>query len=132
MSELEDKLGALLSDPDSMAQVMQLAQQLSSSFGSQEQPPTQPAQAPPTPGPISDSSGLGALLGGIDPGLIAKFLPLLQEYGKSNTQTMQLLYALRPYLKAERQDKIERAAKLARLIHMGKLFFKEMGGLEHV
>ena len=29
MSELEEKLNALLSDPNSMAQVMQMAQQLS-------------------------------------------------------------------------------------------------------
>ena len=130
MAELEDKLGALLSDPDSMAQVMQLAQQLSQTFGTQEQ------AAPPPPQPentaSADTSGLGSLLGGIDPKLIMKFLPLLQEYGKSNSQTMQLLYALRPFLKAERQGKVERAAQLARLIHLGKTFFKEMGGLEHV
>lgn len=130
MAELEDKLGALLSDPDSMAQVMQLAQQLSQTFGTQEQ------AAPPPPQPentaSADTSGLGSLLGGIDPKLIMKFLPLLQEYGKSNSQTMQLLYALRPFLKAERQGKVERAAQLARLIHLGKSFFKEMGGLEHV
>ena len=130
MAELEDKLGALLSDPDSMAQVMQLAQQLSQTFGTQEQ------AAPPPPQPeniaSADTSGLGSLLGGIDPKLIMKFLPLLQEYGKSNSQTMQLLYALRPFLKTERQGKVERAAQLARLIHLGKSFFKEMGGLEHV
>ena len=130
MAELEDKLGALLSDPDSMAQVMQLAQQLSQTFGTQEQ------AAPPPPQPentaSADTSGLGSLLGGIDPKLIMKFLPLLQEYGKSNSQTMQLLYALRPFLKTERQGKVERAAQLARLIHLGKTLFKEMGGLEHV
>ena len=45
MAELEDKLGALLSDPDSMAQVMQLAQQLSQTFGTQEQA----AASPPPP-----------------------------------------------------------------------------------
>lgn len=131
MAELEDKLGALLSDPDSMAQVMQLAQQLSNTFGGQEQrnPPPPPSQEH-TPPP--DLEGLGSLLGGLDPKLIMKFLPLLQEYGKSNSQTMQLLYALRPFLKEERQTKVERAAKLARLIHLGKAFFKEMGGLEHV
>ena len=130
MAELEDKLGALLSDPDSMAQVMQLAQQLSQTFGTQEQ------AAPPPPQPentaSADTAGIGSLLGGIDPKLIMKFLPLLQEYGKSNSQTMQLLYALRPFLKTERQGKVERAAQLARLIHLGKTFFKEMGGLEHV
>ena len=131
MAELEDKLGALLSDPDSMAQVMQLAQQLSQTFGTQEQP----AASPPPPSEntsSADTAGFGSLLGGIDPKLIMKFLPLLQEYGKSNSQTMQLLYALRPFLKAARQPKIERAAQLARLIHLGKTFFKEMGGLEHV
>ena len=130
MAELEDKLGALLSDPDSMAQVMQLAQQLSQTFGTQEQ------AAPPPPQPentaSADTAGIGSLLGGIDPKLIMKLLPLLQEYGKSNSQTMQLLYALRPFLKAERQGKVERAAQLARLIHLGKTFLKEMGGLEHV
>ena len=33
MSELDEKLNALLSDPGSMAQIMQLAQQLSGSMG---------------------------------------------------------------------------------------------------
>ncbi|MBE6972135.1 MAG: hypothetical protein E7446_08520 [Ruminococcaceae bacterium] len=134
MAELEDKLSALLSNPDSMAQVMQLAQQLSNSFGAQEQsgPTAQPQQPPQeNPAPV-DTAGLGSLLGGMDPKLIMKILPLLQEYGKSNSQTMQLLYALRPFLKEERQSKVERAAQLARLIHLGKAFFKEMGGLEHV
>lgn len=133
MAELEDKLGALLSDPDSMAQVMQLAQQLSNTFGAQEQSKTPPPPPPPQENaPPADTAGLGSLLGGLDPKLIMKFLPLLQEYGKSNSQTMQLLYALRPFLKEDRQAKVERAAQLARLIHLGKAFFKEMGGLEHV
>lgn len=135
MSELEDKLGALLSNPDSMAQVMHLAQQLSGSLGGQESAQAQeiPQETVSVPAPAAGGDGgLGSLLGGLDPAMIAKFLPLLQEYGKSNTQSMQLLYALQPYLKPERQDKIQRAAKLARLIHLGKLFLKEMGGLEHV
>ena len=34
----------------------------------------------------------------------------------------QLLYALRPYLKPERQDKVERALQLARLFHLGRQF----------
>ena len=45
MSELEDKLNSLLSDPAGMAQVVQLAQQLSGSMGSQ------PPQPPPSPPP---------------------------------------------------------------------------------
>ena len=64
---------------------------------------------------------------GIDPQVVARFLPLLQEYSRSNSQTMQLLYALRPFLKESKQDKVERAARLARLIHLGKKFLIDWG-----
>ena len=36
-----------------------------------------------------------------------------------------LLYALRPYLKSERQEKVERALQLARLFYIGKKFLME-------
>lgn len=121
MAELDDKLNALLSDPNSMAQVMQLAQQLSGAFGG-DAPSSSPPPPPPQPSP--DDS----LLGGLDPKLIGRFMPLLQEYGRTNSNTTQLLYALRPFLKPEKQDKIERAAKLARLIHLGKKFLSEWEG----
>ena len=41
---------------------------------------------------------------------------------------MQLLNALRPFLKPEKQGKVERAAHLARLIHLGKKFLSEWEG----
>ena len=123
MAELDEKLNALLSDPNSMAQVMQLAQQLSGTFGGD----TQSHSAPPPP-PQQKTSPDASLLGGLDPKIIGRFMPLLQEYGRTNSNTTQLLYALRPFLKAEKQDKIERAAKLARLIHLGKKFLSEWEG----
>ncbi|MEI3103600.1 MAG: hypothetical protein V8S97_05325 [Oscillospiraceae bacterium] len=112
MSELEEKLNALLSDPNSMAQVMQMAQQLSGAMGEQKAAPPPPA---PPPGP-----DLGAALGGLDPKLLGKLLPLAGELGTENSAALQLLQALRPFLKEEKQGKIERAARLARLIHVGK------------
>ena len=45
---------------------------------------------------------------------------------------MQLLNALKPYLKEEKQAKVERAARLARLITVGKRFFTEWEGSGHV
>ena len=125
MSELDEKLNALLSDPNSMAQVMQLAQQLSGTFGSASQPASASPPPPPPPQQPSQPSFDTSFLGGLDPKLIGRFLPLIQEYTQSNSNTTQLLYALRPFLKAEKQDKIERAAKLARLIHLGKKFLSE-------
>jgi hypothetical protein len=49
----------------------------------------------------------------------------LQELGGSrDSNARQLLYALRPYLKKERQEKMERALQLARLFRVGKTFLK--------
>ena len=123
VSELDEKLNALLSDPGSMAQIMQLAQQLSGSMGGDTaQPAAASAAASPPPPPP-------APLGGIDPQTIARYLPLLQELTRDTSQTTQLLYALRPFLKDGKQDKVERAARLARLITIGKRFLTEGGGL---
>lgn len=121
MSELDEKLNALLSDPGSMAQIMQLAQQLSGSMGGEGAPQSAPASPPPAPSPSP--------LGAIDPQSLAKYLPLLQELTRDTSQTTQLLYALQPFLKEEKQDKVARAAKLARLITIGKRFLTEGGGL---
>ena len=95
MSELEEKLNALLSDPNSMAQVMQMAQQLSGAMGEQK------AAAPPPPSPVPPAPDLGAALGGLDPKLLGKLLPLAGELGTENSAAMQLLNALRPFLKEE-------------------------------
>ena len=111
MSELDDKLNALLSDPGKMAQVMQLAQQLSGSMGAPAAPPSQqPAAAPASP-PLAD---------GLDMAAMMRFLPLLQELNHSNGQAEQLLGALRPFLKADKQENIPKAIRLARLIRIGK------------
>ena len=122
MSEWEEKLNTLLSDPDAMAQVMNIAQNLSQQMGQSggSAPPPPPAggaagpapSAPPPPPPQGDPMGdLSSLLGGIDPGMIAKLLPVLSQ---------------------ERQDKVERAAQLARFIHLGKTLLLSEGGPRNV
>lgn len=129
MSELEEKLNALLSDPNSMAQVMQMAQQLSGAMGEQKAaaPPPPPPPVPPVP-PVPPAPDLGAALGGLDPKLLGKLLPLAGELGTENSAAMQLLNALRPFLKEEKQGKIQRAARLARLIHVGKKLLADWEG----
>jgi hypothetical protein len=121
VDDVNEKLNALLSDPGSMAQIMQLAQQLSSSMGGDTAQPAATSPAAPPPPPPSP-------LGGIDPQTIARYLPLLQELTRDTSQTTQLLYALRPFLKDGKQNKVERAARLARLITIGKRFLSEGGG----
>ena len=124
MSEFDEKLNALLSNPDSMAQIMQLAQSLS---GGQEQPSAPPSPPPPpTPAPRQSAPAqdmLSSLAGGLDPKLLTRLLPIIQELGgQQDSNARALLYALRPYLREDRQEKVERALQLARLFHLGKKF----------
>ena len=145
MAEFDDKLNSLLSNPEAMDQIMKMAQSLMGNGGGAEQPP--PAAPPPgepgntvqngggpfqQSGPVSretvsgqPGSGPGFLsgLGDLDPKAIASLLPVLRELGEAqNSNARQLLFALRPYLKPERQDKVERALQLARLFRVGKKF----------
>ena len=110
MADFEDQLNSLLSNPDAMAQIMQLAQSLGGASPNGP-PPQEPAPAPLSPVPPSSGSSMGggdllsSLTGGMDPALMLKLLPLVQELGgQRDSNARQLLYALRPYLKPERQE----------------------------
>lgn len=137
MAEFDDKLNSILSNPDAMSQIMQLAQSLGGDGGGQPAPPPPdqpgpqqgwgpppPQQAPPPPG-----GALSSLMGGLDPGLLSRLLPLIQELGgQRDSNARNLLYALRPYLRSDRQEKVERALQLARLFHLGKKFLSGWEG----
>lgn len=144
MSDFEDKLNGILSNPEAMAQIASLAQSLNLGGGgeapgggapAEAQAPQLPQvqQAPQAPSgggaDLGGLAGLGSLLGKADPQLIGRLLPLLGELsgGDGGNERLQLLYALRPFLRPEKQDKVERAVKAARLIHVGKKLLSAMG-----
>ena len=89
MSEFDEKLNALLSDPDRMAQIMQMAQTLS---GASAQPQPQPPPPPPQSAPASGGDFLSSLTGGLDPKLLMRLLPVVQELSSdSNSNARTLL-----------------------------------------
>ena len=133
MAEFDDKLNSILSNPDAMAQIMQLAQSLSGGTGGNNAanapppPPSQPGgsspgwgQQPQTP-PPSGGDPLSALAGGLDPQLLLRFLPP-DPAGRSTGLNARQLLLPAAYLKPERQEKVERAPQLARLFHLGRKF----------
>lgn len=133
MAEFDDKLNSILSNPDAMSQIMQLAQSLSGA-GPETAPPSPPPQPAPqqsAPPPVGGDpfSTFSSLAGGMDSKLLTRFLPLIQELGgQKDSNARALLYALRPYLKEEKQNKVERALQLARLFHLGKKFLSGWEG----
>ena len=130
MSDFEEKLNAILSSPEAMAQVASLAQSLGmSSPGEEGTPPqsSQESEAPPSP-PPPPLPDLSALFGQVDPAMITKFLPVMQELNSSqNGQREQLLQSLRPFLRESRQEKLDKALQIARLLRVGKKFFGTPG-----
>ena len=136
MSGFEDKLNSILSSPEAMAQVAALAQQLSGGgetdapAGGPPEPPPSPQAAPPPAGKVEDLLGaLGGLGSGIDPAMLSKLLPLVQELSSpANDQRSALLHALRPFLKPERQDKVDQALRTAHMIAVGKKLLAHLGG----
>ena len=136
MAEFDDKLNSILSNPDAMAQIMQLAQSIGgtdTSPAQQSQQTQQPQQAQQTPPAGRSGDLLSSLAGGLDSKLLLRLMPLIQELGgQRDSNAKQLLYALRPYLKPERQEKVERALQLARLFHLGKKFLSEWEGWRDV
>lgn len=112
VSEFDDKLNALLSDPGKMAQIMQMAQSISGGEDSPSNGPSSAASPPPqqtvshAPPPAAGTDLLSSLGSGLDPKLLMRLLPLIQELGgQRDSNARALLYALRPYLKPERQER---------------------------
>ena len=130
MAELDEKLNALLSDPNSMAQIMQMSQQLSATMGGGSASPSPPTAAAPPAAPTTQTAPQApapSLPGGIDPQVVARFLPLLPEYSRSSRPSSCCTPCAPFSSKESKQDKVERAARLALLIHLGKKFLMDWG-----
>lgn len=125
MSELEEKLNSILSDPEAMAQVMSLAQSLSAQTGgaAPSEAPSDVPVPPATDGGNDVSALLSRAVSSLDPELLRRLLPVLSQLNREeSSQSAALLYALRPFLREDRRGKVERAVQLARLIHLAREF----------
>ncbi len=99
MSEIEDMLGKMLSDPEEMAKISRLA---SSLFGGEAE----------NKKPEND---MGAMLGS------------LMGKGMSGGDKAAFVEALGPYLKPERRRKLEKALKISRIAGIAGIALNEWG-----
>ena len=105
MSELEEQINRILSDPGQMEKLTGLASLLMGGEGESAAPA--PAPAP-------------------DPGLLQKLGGALAG-GEAGRETA-LLEAMRPWLSEKRQHKMDRAMKLAKMARIARIALGQMGG----
>lgn len=105
MSEFEDKLQAILGDPDAMSQIMSLAQSIGGNAPEQSGPDTH-AEEPASP---------FSMLGDLDPRLLQVGMQLLSEYNAGDDRKTALLTALRPFVRENRYAKVDQAIQIAKL-----------------
>ena len=133
MSEFDEKLGAILGNPEAMSQIMALAQSLGGSQGTQAQPSSSPSPPPASPAVQApaegaDPSALFGMLGDLDPALIQTGMHLFSELSRQDDERSALLLALRPFLKPDRRAKLDRAVQIARLSRVLRVAFQLFKG----
>ena len=106
MEDMESQLGAILSNPQMMQQIMSIAQNFQS----------EPVSAPP-PDESSPSLDLSS---------VQKIASMMGKTGIDSRQKA-LLQALSPYLSNQRIQKLEKAMRAAKLAGMASIFFGNLG-----
>ena len=107
MEDLENKLGAILGNPEMMSKIMSLAQ----SFNTQE---PEAEQKPPQSFPDIDIS------------LLQKLSGAAKQTGIDQNQKT-LLNALAPYISNRRISKLERAMRAAKMAGLAGIFLNQSG-----
>lgn len=119
MSEMEQKLGAILSNPQMMQQIMAMAQAINAGQPQHSEPPIQeaPAVSPSErtpPSSFPDLNMLGTISG-------------LAKQSSSDPNQQNLLKALSPYISQTRVHKLERAMRAAKLARLASGFLNAGG-----
>ena len=123
MGDFENKLNELLKSPESLEQIMNLARSLSGGdAGSSEKEVKEEAPK---------SSGFSNPLGGFDPQIMGMLGAALKEYS-SASENDALISAIKPYLKKDRREKVEKAIQIAKLAKVAKNVIPDIGGSNNV
>ncbi|MBR5543337.1 MAG: hypothetical protein IKU65_04505 [Oscillospiraceae bacterium] len=116
MSELENVIGSIMSSPEALDRVMELAKMFG---GDDKKEERGEREMPPSPAPSLDLDGLGA---GLDPAMLSSVMGLLNEYN-ADDRRIRLLGAIRPYLKDADSFHIDRAIQIVKLSHVARGIF---------
>lgn len=131
MAEFEEKLNSILGNQEAMGQIMALAQSLSgerpASATQVDEKEDHSVKAPGTQ-PDNQTPDLSALLGQIDPNMLQMGMRIIQQVQGNDDRNTALLNALRPFLREERQAKLDRAIQIARMTKLIRAALGALGG----
>lgn len=108
MSDIQDKINKILSDPEAIKQLQGLGAQLGLSGDNSA---AQESAPPPAPVPQVSSSN-GELMSAL-----TKLAPMMSSFSEDD-DVSRLLIALRPFLSEEKQQRLDRAQRLMRLVRI--------------
>lgn len=124
MDDLSTAIQGFLSQPGAMDQLQQMAQQLGLSPQEHNEFPNPPDNPPPKgPEPSGELP--------ISPELLQGLMQAAAEASKPD-ETSALLLALKPMLRPERQEKVDRAVQLLGVMRAAKTASQVMGPECHV
>lgn len=127
MEGMEEKIGAILSNPEMMKTIMTMAQSLGQNMPQQEPPQAQPQKQaqPQQKTPLQAKSAPS--IGKNELEMISKISTLSQQTGLDR-QEQTLLKALNPYLTKDRLEKLEKAMHAAKMAKFATVAFSQSGG----
>lgn len=128
MGELDEKLNAILGNQEAMSQIMALARSLDATNAPEQSGTENITTDIPPDDPVSGK--FESILGEIDPGMIRLGMRALEEYQKGDDRKTALLSALRPFMREERCQRLDRAIQIARLSRGIRVVFDAMRGGE--
>ena len=133
MAGFEEQLNSILSNQSAMNQIMALARSLSGDQQQPQQPPeTLPGEETDTYVPAAEEKApdVSGLLSQIDPGMLRAGMDVLRQVQSTDDRNTALLNALRPFLKEDRQARLDRALQLARMTRLIRVALGALGGKE--
>ncbi|MCD8147105.1 MAG: hypothetical protein LUD84_07515 [Clostridiales bacterium] len=127
MDDFEEKLNSILSSPEAMGQIMSLA---SSIAGKPEGEGNTPTEAAPQPdsSPAAEGNDPLNLLQNLDPAMVQRVMGLYREYTRGGDEKTALLQAMRPFLREERQERLDKAMRIARLSRVIRAALEQFRG----
>ena len=133
MAGFEEQLNAILGNQEAMNQIMALARSLSG----EQTPAPDPAGQAEAEGkgyaPVTAETpppDLSAMLGQLDPKMLRLGMEVMRQVQSTGDRNAALLNALRPFLREERQARLDRAIQIARMAKAVRVALGVLGGKE--